>query len=140
MTSLESIDRDRLLNEIRLLLPEPIREETQLDDDVVLIGGDPGEVIVRFGKRKVVIAVYSIRWEGPHTPVVRPRQLASLSWKRLPASRTIMEVHGFIELAIEIRRSKYRKCSRCEETKPPEWMHDQNTCQSCAERHLGVVH
>lgn len=61
MTSLESIDRDRLLNEIRLLLPEPIREETQLDDDVVLIGGDPGEVIVRFGKRKVVIAVYSIR-------------------------------------------------------------------------------
>jgi hypothetical protein len=140
MTDLESIDRDLLLNEIKRLLPEPIREETQLDGDIVLVGGDPGEVIVRFDNHKVVIAVFSIRWEGPHTPVVRPRQLASLNWKRLPVSRTMMAVHGLIKSAIEIRRSKYRKCSRCEETKPPEWMHDQNTCQSCAERHLGVVH
>jgi hypothetical protein len=140
MTDLESIDRDCLLKEVQEILPEPVRQETQLDGDVVLVGGDPGEVIVRIGGSKVSIAVYSVRWEGPHTPVVRPKQLATLNWKRLPASRTMMELHSLIESAVEIRRSKYGKCVRCGETNPPEWMHDENTCQSCAERYLGVVH
>jgi hypothetical protein len=140
MTNLESIDRDGLLDEIKRLLPDPFREDAQLDGDVVLVGGDPGDVIVRVGRSKVSIAVYSVRWEGPHTPVVRPKQIATLNWKRLPASRTMMELHNLIESAVEIRRSKYGKCVRCGETNPPEWMHDENTCQSCAERYSGVVH
>lgn len=140
MTDLESIDSDWLLKEVQELLPEPVRQETQLDGDVVLTGGNPGEVIVRIGESKVSIAVYSVRWEGPHTPVVRPKQLATLNWKRLTASRTIIELQSLIESAVEIRRSKYGKCARCGETHPPEWMHDENTCQSCAERYLGVVH
>jgi hypothetical protein len=140
MTDLESIDRDCLLKEVQEILPEPVRQETQLDGDVVLVGGDPGEVIMRIGGSKVSIAVYSVRWEGTHTPVVRPKQVATLNWKRLPASRTMMELHSLIESAVEIRRSKYGKCVRCGETNPPEWMHDENTCQSCAERYLGVVH
>jgi len=137
---MSELDREARLDEIKRLLPDPMREETQLDGDVVLVGGDPGEVIVRIGGSKVSIAMYSVRWEGPHTPVVRPKELATLNWKRLPASRTIMELHSLIESAIEIRRAKYGKCVRCGNTNPPEWMHDENTCQSCAERYLGVVH
>jgi hypothetical protein len=136
----DRLDRESLLDEINRLLPDPIRDETQLDGDVVLVGGDPGEVIVRISGSNVSIAVYSIRWEGPHTPVVRPKQLATLNWKRLPASTTMMTLHGLVSAAVEIRRAKYRKCERCGETKPPEWMHDDQTCQSCAEKHLGVVH
>jgi hypothetical protein len=140
MSDLEPIDREYLLQEIQELLPDPVREETQLDGDVVLVGGDPGEVIVRISGSKFSIAVFTIRWDGPHTPVVRPKQLATLNWQRLPASTAMMTLHGLISAAVEIRRAKYRKCERCGETKPPEWMHDEQTCQSCAEKHLGVVH
>lgn len=136
----DRIDRESLLEEIMRLVPDPIREEQQLDGDVVLVGGDPGEVIVRLSGNKVSIAGYSVRWEGPHTPVVRSKQLATLNWKRLPASTTMMTLHGLITAAIEIRRAKYRTCEKCRETKPPEWMHGDDICQSCAERHLGVVY
>ena len=140
MSDLEPFDRDFLLREIWELLPAPIREETQLDGDLNLVGGDPGEVIVRINGNKVSIAVFSIRWDGPGEPTVRPKQLATLNWKRLPSATTMMTLHGLISAAIEIRRSKYRKCEKCEEIKPPEWMHDEDICQSCAERHLGVVY
>jgi len=140
MNNLEPIDRDYLLQELQELLPDPVREEIQLDGDVVLVGGDPGEVIVRIRGSKVSIAVYSVRWEGPHTPVTRPKQLATLNWKRLPASRTMMTLHTLVESAVEIRRAKYRKCEKCGEMKPPEWMHGEGICRSCAEKHLGVVH
>jgi hypothetical protein len=140
MSDLEPIDREYLLQEILELLPDPVREETQLDGNFVLVGGDPGEVIVRISGSKVSIAVYSVRWEGPHTPVTRPKQLATLKWKRFPAARMMVTLHGLISTAVEIRRAKYRKCERCGETKPPEWIHDKQTCQSCAEKHLGVVH
>ncbi len=66
----DRLDREALLEEINRCLPDPVRKETQLDGDVVLVGGDPGEVIVRISSNKVSIAVYSVRWEGPRTPVI----------------------------------------------------------------------
>ena len=140
MSDQEPIYRDDLLQEIQELLPDPIREETQLDGDVVLVGGDPGEVIVRISGSKLSIAVYSVQWEGPHTPLVRPKLLATLNWQRLPEATVMLTLHELVSVAVQIRRAKYRKCERCGETKPPEWMHDEQTCQSCAEQHLGVVH
>jgi len=134
------LDKVILLDEIRNCLPDPVRDEEQIDGSRVLVGGDPGEVIVRVSSNKISIAVFSICWEGPHTPVVRPKQLATLNWKRLPASRSMMVLHNLVESACENRRAKYRKCGRCGETNPPEWMHGDGICQSCAERHLGVTH
>jgi hypothetical protein len=46
MANKELIDRDYLLREIRDLLGASIREETQLDGTIVMVGGGPGEVIV----------------------------------------------------------------------------------------------
>jgi hypothetical protein len=140
MKDRQPMDREFLLRELRELLAAPVREETQLDGSVVMVGGDPGEVIVRVGAAKVSVAVFSIRWEGPHTPVVRPIHFATLSWRRLPASTLMMTLHGLIRAAREVRTAKYRRCERCGEMNPPEWMHDEKTCQSCAEQHLGVVH
>jgi len=140
MSDLQPIDRDYLLRELRELLPDPVSEETQLDGDVVLVGGDPGEVIVRISSGKVSIAVFSIQWEGPHTPVVRPKPIATLNWQRLPASTTMMAIHELVRAVVELRRSKYRTCGRCGETNPPECMRDDQTGQSCAERDLGVIH
>ena len=140
MVNLEPIDRDGLLRKLRELLGASIREETQLDGTIVMVGGDPGEVIVRVGRSKVSIALFRVSWDGPHTPVVRPINFATLNWRRLPASTLKMTLHGLIIAVREVRTATYRRCERCGKTKPPEWMHDQQTCQSCAERYLGVVH
>lgn len=140
MAELAPLDRESVIEEARRLLPEPVRDESQLDGTYVLVGGDPGEVVVSFKGSTVSVAIFSVRWEGPHTPVVCPQKIASLNWKRIPATRTMMSLHALIEAACEIRRSKYRKCKYCEQTNPPEWMHSDDVCQSCAERHLGVVH
>jgi hypothetical protein len=140
MTDPKPIDREFLLRELRELLPGPVREETQLDGSIALIGGDPGEIIVRVNGKKLTVASFSVRWEGPHTPVVRPKHFATLSWKRVPTSTLLMTLHELVRGVCEVRKARYRRCERCGETKPPEWMHDEKTCQSCAERHLGVVH
>lgn len=140
MSEHSHVDRETLLNEIRRLLPEPIRDETQLDGDIMLVGGHPGEVILRICGNKVSIAEYSVRWKGPHTPVIVPKQLAILNWNRLPSSTTMITLLGLISAAVKIRRAKYRRCEKCGETKPPEWMHGDEICQSNAEEHLGVVY
>jgi hypothetical protein len=105
-----------------------------------VVGGDPGEVVLKITASRVSVSVFTVRWEGPHTPRVRPRQLASLRWDRLPASRLMMVLHDLTDTAAETRRATFRKCTRCGKTRPPEWMHGEDTCQSCAERELGVVY
>jgi hypothetical protein len=135
MVNLEPIDRDGLLRKNRELLGASIREETQLDGTIVMVGGDPGEVIVRVDGSKVSIAMVRVSWDGPYTPVVRPIKFATLNWRRLPAFTLIMALHGLIIAVREVRTTKYRRCERCGKTKPPEWMHDQQTCQSCAARY-----
>lgn len=140
MTDLKPIERDVLHQEMRRVLPNPVQEEHQLDGSQVMIGGDPGEVVVRVFGSQVSVAVFAVVWEGPHSPVVHPKSIGSLNWERLPASRLLMNLHNLIDSARDLRRSTYRNCGRCGETNPPEWMHDEETCQSCAERYLGVVH
>ena len=61
----EPMERESLLRELRELLAAPVHEETQLDGSIVMVGGDPGEVIVRVGAAKVSIAVFSVRWNAP---------------------------------------------------------------------------
>ena len=140
MVNLEPIDRDGLLRELRELLGASIREETQLDGTIVMVGSDPGEVIVRVGGSTVFIALFRVSWDGPYTSVVRPIKFATLNWRRLPASTLMMTLHGLVIAVREVRTATHRRCERCGKTKPPEWMHDPKTCQSCAERYLGGVH
>ena len=105
---------ERLENAIRELLL--VSAESVGDGALKLIGGDPEEV------------------------VVHPIPIASLYWRRIPSDRLRHELKNLIETAREIRRSKYRQCCHCGESKPPEWLHDEQTCHSCAERVLGVIH
>jgi hypothetical protein len=136
MIESEPVNRECLLRELRELLVAPVCEEPQLDGSIVMVGGDPGEVIIRVRAHKVSIAVFSIRWEGPHTPLVRPKHIATLSWQRLPASTLMRTLQGLIRAACEVRTAQYRECERFGKTNPPEWMPDEKTCQRCAERYL----
>jgi hypothetical protein len=140
MIDREPIDRELLLKDIRECLSDPVREERQLDGSIVMVGGDPGEVVIRVSGSKVSVSVFSVRWEGPHSPMVRPIRFATLRWKQIPPPTLMMTLHILIKAAHEVRTAKYRKCERCGKTNPPEWIHDEKTCQACAERHLGVVY
>jgi hypothetical protein len=60
MVNNEPIDRDFLLREIRELLGVSIREETHFDGRIVMVGGDPGEVIVREQSRACRLRRFAI--------------------------------------------------------------------------------
>ena len=140
MSDLAPLDRDHLLQEIRTILPAPVNEETQLDGSHVFVRGDPGEVVVRVHGNQVTVAIFAVVWDGPCSSVRRPQTIGTLNWKRLPTSCLMLCLQNLIQSAREIRLSQYRKCEWCDETNPPEWMSDEKTCHSCAERYLGVVH
>ncbi len=137
---LTAIDRRSLLKLIHATMPLPTREETGADGSLVFVGGDPGEVIIRVARSQISVSVFGIVWEGSHTPVVSPKPLLSLNWRLMPAARLTPLLHDMIEAAQQIRLATFHKCEHCGETKPPEWMHGKNCCQSCAEQHLGIVH
>lgn len=131
---LQPLDRSSLLKQIHATMPLPIREEVCADGSLVYVGGDPGEVVIRIAQDRITVSMFEIEWEGSHTPVVSPQPLMELHWKCLPAKLLTTFLHEMIEVAGKLRRSKYRKCERCGDTKPPEWMHDNGSCQSCDER------
>lgn len=133
-------EKDALVETIRHLLPKPIREDDELPGEVVLVGGEPGEVIVQIYRNKVIVSVYGARWDSPYTMVLRPKRLASLDWMQLPAATIKTILPELIGAATKLRRAQYRKCKMCNETNPPEWMHCDDICQSCATTHCGIVY
>lgn len=140
MVEVQLLDRSSVLDLVRKELPEPLVERTRKDGTLVLIGGEPGEVVVRVGQRHVSVSIFAVVWNGPHTPVMRSQRLASLRWDRLPAALLSKTLHEMIQAAQQLRRAKYRTCEYCGQTNPPEWMHDAQSCHSCATEHLGVVY
>lgn len=123
------------------LLPLPVSEE-QSDDGVILTAGDPGLVVVDVSNRGLVISIFGVRWDGPHTPIRHDRELCSLSWQELPNDlpQQAIIVQALIQAAVAIRRCTFHICSYCKQPTPPEWQHNHNVCRGCAEKHLGVVH
>jgi ribosomal protein L40E len=122
---------------IRPLLPEPCSTEQGEDNSVTLTGGAPGEVIVRIAATTVEVLAYTVEWDGPHTPVTTGVPVATVD---LVESDLVATVSDAIGKARTARLATYRTCTRCNETNPPEWMHDAQTCQRCAERDFGVVY
>jgi len=122
------------------LLPVPIRESEGIDVSLTMVGGATGEVIVRLTADEVSISIFSVQWDGPHTPRVMPKPLASITWSQIPASGVMMLLHTSVAAASNVRRESYSMCESCGKTKPPEWMHGESVFQSCAEKELGVVH
>jgi len=134
---MEHVDLQKLITP---LLPEPCSVEQADANSVTLTGGDPGEVIVRITAPAVEVLAFAVEWHGPHTPVVTGTPLATLNPSDLTRPALLAAVVAAIEKARTARLATYRTCVRCDETKPPEWMHDARTCQRCAERALGVVY
>ena len=130
---------EQLLAFIGTHIPTPFTQE-DVEGVVIFTGGEPGEVVVRLTDRAVIVEEYAVRWAAPDTPVLRPRRVGMVRWRRLPESQLMSVVGDLIKGAREKRRSRYRACFFCLKTNAPEWMADDTTCRSCAEHELGVVH
>ncbi|MBK5965757.1 hypothetical protein CCR95_17145 [Thiocystis minor] len=82
---------------------------------------------------KTVLEVGVVEWSGPHEP--------ELVWKRFHRWTTWPTAE---RLAVAQRKALetvrfFRICSICNERQNAGHMMDRETCQSCAEKHLGVV-
>ena len=89
---------------------------------------------VQRGRGGLVIKVREIHWDGPHTP-----REEWVVYRELPQHAAADDVQAVIDAALSDPRY-FRSCTRCGEKNPVGWMHSDTVCQSCAERHLGVVY
>lgn len=112
-------------------LPQPVVQDAVADGSLLLIGGDPPEVVVRLTRSMASISEYAVEWEGPEEAVVRPILLGSVQWRRLPEVPAIAALNTLIRAARESRRSKYRACLHCDRLIPPESVADDGLCGAC---------
>lgn len=81
-----------------------------------------------------VFLVGVVRWRGPHAPWVDWR--AFRRWKTMPNEDRLARAR-----AGALRDTRFfRRCTYCETLCNVGHMHERDICQSCAERHLGVVY
>ena len=105
----------------------------------LLTYGDPVEVLVRADARGVHVEVPVVEWRGS-TPVLTGERRAS--FPREAVTRLGGEV-PFIEAVLAARAervARFRVCAECGERNPPEWMHNDALCQTCASRNHGVAY
>jgi hypothetical protein len=135
----DRLEWEGLLTSVVHELPQPVEQEPVRDGSVVLVGGDPGEVIVRLTRSVVSVSEYTVEWQGPHNPVVRPIAFGTLHWRRMPEVHALAALQTLLRAARESRRAKYRTCVYCERNTPPEALYDDQICRQCAQTHLGIV-
>jgi hypothetical protein len=129
-----------LLAFIEAQLSQPVERQETEDGTLAFTGGDPPEVIVRLTPRSVVVAEYSLRWQGPYTAVVKPIQIGSVRWGRGSEGDVMRAVGALITVARNIRLSKFRPARFAGSGTVPSSCTPTGICQGCAERELGVVH
>lgn len=75
-----------------------------------------------------------VSWFGPADPV---RRLHDVIHVPRVLGDDLCEA---VDRVRDLREAALRSCRYCGERKTPGHMHAADVCQSCAERHLGVVH
>jgi hypothetical protein len=136
----DRLEWEGLVVSVRHELSPPVEEELVRDGTLVLVGGAPAEVVVRLTRTVASVAEYAVEWNGPHDPVVRPIPFGSVHWRRMPEVHAVLALQTLIRAARDSRRSKFQRCRFCEATTPPEALHEDDVCQECAQRHLGVAY
>ncbi|MGE5242596.1 MAG: hypothetical protein ACM3SQ_00025 [Betaproteobacteria bacterium] len=132
---------EELIAFIEAHLGQPVHQTPAPDGSVTFTSGDPIEVHVRLSATRVTVFEHHVVWEGPTTPTARPRQVGSVSWRRLSDNAVMTVISALIKGARERRLASYAACQVCGQPTPPEWLLDDDVCQNCAEQDLsGVVH
>jgi hypothetical protein len=132
---------EQLIAFIEAHLTRPVHQTPAPDGSITFTSGEPVEAHVRLSSSRVTVFEHAVLWERVEAPTARPRALGSVNWRRLP-EHTVMSVVGtLIKAARERRQATYRACRACNQRTPPEWLDDDDVCESCAARGFGgMVH
>jgi hypothetical protein len=131
---------EQLIAYLTSRLPSPVDQRTGPDGGLQFTGGDPPEVVVLLTETSVVVAEYAGVWNTPFTFSAKPRRIGSVKWRRLPENALLAALDALVKGAREARRSAYRTCQYCGKNTAPEWMYDEEVCESCADAQSGAVH
>ena len=121
-------------------LPDPVSREEAADGTVWFTGGQPPLVIVSVGSRTIAVFEYGVRLQPSQPPIGTPRLVGQVKWRRARNTEMTRAVGALIAAARESRLAKFRRCEQCDESVPPENMHDAQICRTCVERYPDVVH
>jgi hypothetical protein len=121
-------------------LPDPVNQEEHPDGSVWFTGGEPGQVIARLTRSTITVFEFTVVRDGSRTPVVTPRRIGTVAWRRARNNEMVRAVSALIDAARQVRLAKFTVCVQCERPTPPEAMSDEDICQSCAEGERGLVH
>jgi len=135
----DRLEWESLLVSVAHELPQPVDQDPARDGSLVLVGGDPGEVVVRLTRSAASVSEYAVEWQGPNDAAIRPVPFGTVYWRRMPEVHAILALQTLIRAARDSRRSKYRTCVYCDRNTPPESLHDEDVCHECAQKHPGIV-
>jgi hypothetical protein len=121
-------------------LPAPVERQEELDGSIRFTGGDPPEVIVVLAESSLIVSQFSGVWESPFTFSPRPRRVGLLKWRRLPENALLSAITALVKGAREMRLASFVTCQYCGQRTAPEWLHEEDVCQSCADQHSGAIH
>jgi hypothetical protein len=120
-------------------LPAPLDRQETSDGSLMFTGGDPAEVVVHLTDTNVIVSEFAGDWVLHGGFMVKPRRLGLLRWTRIPETHLMNALSVLIRAARETRLSRYRPCSLCGATCPPEALVGE-MCTGCGEQLLTVVH
>jgi hypothetical protein len=121
-------------------LPPPVERQEAPDGSVQFTGGEPAQVVVTLTETAVCVAEFSGVWETPFRFSARPRRVGVIKWRRLPETALFNALSALIKGARDARQSRFQTCRYCGQRTAPEWMHDEDVCQVCADQHSGAIH
>ncbi len=121
-------------------LPPPVERQEAPDGAIQFIGGQPAQVVVTLSETAVSVAEFSGVWETPFRFAARPRRVGLIKWRRLPETALFNALSALIKGARDARQSRFQTCRYCGQKTAPEWMHDEEVCQVCADQHSGAIH
>ncbi len=120
-------------------LPAPVTQQTSDEGALQFTGGDPPEVVALLTDTSVIVSEFAGGWESPFKFTMKPRRVGVVKWRRLPENALLAAVSALIKGAREARRATFRTCRYCGKRTPPEWLHDADVCQACADQHSGAI-
>ncbi len=141
MTMLDVPERfEQLIAYLGSNLPAPVERQDEDDGTLQFTGGDPPEVVVFLTHSSVIVSEFSGRWESPLKFVVKPRRVGIIKWRRLPENALWSAISVLVKGARDARLASFQTCQYCGHRTPPEWLHEEAVCQSCADRQSGSIH
>ena len=95
--------------------------------------------MVRLKGTSIAVFEYSVERQARRA-VVMPLRVGSLRSRGLDDTRAMGIVSALIDATRERRTARFQTCVYCDRRTPPEWMADEQACQTCGGEHRGAVH